>query len=320
MRKIAVLTSGGDAPGMNAAVRAVVRAGIDLGMEVYGVERGFAGLLSDAPFRKMELGSVAGIIHRGGTILRTARAPEFFHKPVQEKAAQRLKEEGIGGLVVIGGDGSFRGAQALEEHGIKTIGVPATIDNDIPGTENTIGFDTAVNTVLDAINRLRDTATSHERIFVVEVMGRNNGYIALMAGLAGGAESIVVPEIEYDLDDICQRLLKGIARKKTHSIILVAEGAASAVEIGRAIEEKLDLETRVTVLGHIQRGGTPTAADRLLASRMGAAAARLLWEERSGLIVGIKGGVLSPVPMMEAFMSGRQFPRQLYDLALILAK
>jgi 6-phosphofructokinase 1 len=320
MRKIAVLTSGGDAPGMNAAVRAVVRAGIDLGMEVYGVERGFAGLLSASRFRRMELGSVAGIIHRGGTILHTARAPEFLQKTVQEKAAQRLREEGIGGLAVIGGNGSFRGAQALEELGIKTIGIPGTIDNDIPGTENTIGFDTAVNTVLDAMNRLRDTATSHERIFVVEVMGRHNGFIALAAGLAGGAESILVPEIQYDLDDICRRLRQGIARKKTHSIVLVSEGAASAVEIGRAIEEKIGLETRVTVLGHIQRGGAPTAADRLLASRMGAAAARLLWEERGGLITGIKGGELSPVPMMEAFMSGRQFPRELYELALVLAK
>ncbi|MEW5783845.1 MAG: 6-phosphofructokinase [Bacillota bacterium] len=319
MRKIAVLTSGGDAPGMNAAVRAVVRKGIFLGLKVCGIERGFAGLINGSPFRPMDLGSVAGIIHRGGTVLHTARAPEFKEKAVQEKAATRLRQEEISGLVVIGGDGSFRGAQALETLGIKTAGIPGTIDNDIPGTENTIGFDTAVNTVLDALNRLRDTATSHERIFVVEVMGRNNGNIALAAGLAGGAESILVPEIPFDLDDVCRRLVKGMQRKKTHSIILVAEGAASAFTVGREIEQKTGMETRVTVLGHIQRGGSPTAADRLLASRMGAAAVDLLWEGRGGLITGIKGGEIYPVPMMDAFMHGRTFPVDLYELALVLA-
>lgn len=320
MRKIAVLTSGGDAPGMNAAIRAVVRQGIYLGMEIYGVERGFSGLINGSELRRMEMGSVAGIIHRGGTILHTARAPEFLQPEIQAQAAERLRRDGIEGLVVIGGDGSFRGAQALEQQGVMTVGVPGTIDNDISGTDSTIGFDTAVNTVLDAINRLRDTATSHERFFVVEVMGRHNGLIALTAGLAGGAEAILIPEIPYDLESICSRLRQGMARKKTHSIILVAEGAASAFAVGKEIDQKMGLETRVTVLGHIQRGGSPTAADRLLASRMGATAAKLLWEERSGLIVGFRNGDIYPVPMMKAFMEKQSFPIELYELALILSR
>ncbi len=319
MRKIAILTSGGDAPGMNAAIRAAVRKAIYCGMEIYGIERGFAGLINPSPWRKMELSSVAGIIHRGGTILHTARAPEFMEKAVQEKAAARLRERGIEGIVVIGGDGSFRGAQALDVLGIKAVGIPGTIDNDIYGTDSTIGFDTAVNTVLDALNRLRDTATSHGRVFVVEVMGRHNGFIALAAGLAGGAEVILVPEIEFDLDQICRRLVKGVRRQKTHSIILVAEGAASAFCVGAQIEQKTGLETRVTVLGHIQRGGSPSAADRLLASRMGAAAVDLLREGRGGMITAAKGGAIHPVPLLEALTAGRAFPADLYELALILS-
>ncbi len=320
MRKIAILTSGGDAPGMNAAIRAVVRQGIYLGMEIYGVERGFSGLINGSDLRRMEMSSVAGIIHRGGTILHTARAPEFLQPDTQARAAERLRRDGIEGLVVIGGDGSFRGAQALDQKGIKTVGVPGTIDNDIPGTDSTIGFDTAVNTVLEAMNRLRDTATSHERFFVVEVMGRHNGMLALTAGLAGGAEAILVPEIPSDLDSICTRLRQGMERKKTHSIILVAEGAASAFTVAKEIEQRIGLETRVTVLGHIQRGGSPTATDRLLASRMGAVAAKLLWEERSGLIVGFKNGDIFSIPMKEIFLEKQSFPVDLYELALILSR
>lgn len=314
------MTSGGDAPGMNAAIRATVRRGVFYGLEVYGIERGFNGLINEKPFRRMQLGSVAGIIHRGGTILHTARAPEFKEQLVQEKAAERLRSEGIEGLVIIGGGGSFRGACALEALGIKTAGVPATIDNDLPGTENTIGFDTAVNTILDALNRLRDTATAHERIFVVEVMGRNTGFIALAAGLAGGAEAILVPEMKYELDEIAGRLLKGIARQKTHSIVLVAEGAAGAFEVGETIAAKTGLETRVTVLGHIQRGGSPTAADRLLGSRMGAAAVDLLREGQSGCFTGISGGEIRPVPMEDPYLTGRPFPADLYELALVLSQ
>ena len=223
------------------------------------------------------------IIHRGGDP-HTARAPDFKDRALQEKAVRCLRDAGIEGVVVIGGGGSFHGAQALQELGMKTVGIPATIDNDIPGTGSAIGFDTAVNTILDAINRLRDTATSHERIFIVEVMGRESGFIALAAGIAGGAEAIIVPEIKPDLDEICRRLLQGIARKKTHSLIIAAEGAASAYEVGKVVHERTGLETRVTVLGHIQRGGSPSAVDRLLGSRMGAVAVELLRRDCSGVM------------------------------------
>lgn len=320
MQKIAVLTSGGDAPGMNAAIRAVVRTGIYHRMEVYGIERGLSGLCFGGGMKHYSLGSVAGIIHRGGTILHTARAPEFKEKAFQEQAVRRLEEAGIEGLVIIGGGGSFRGAQALQELGVKTVGVPATIDNDIPGTDSTIGFDTAVNTILDAVNRLRDTATSHERIFIVEVMGRESGFIALTAGIAGGAESVIIPEIETDIDELCRRLIKGIARKKTHSLVLVAEGAASAYKIGEIVQEKTGLETKVTVLGHIQRGGSPSAVDRLLGSRMGAAAVELLRQDVSGVITALKDSKIVPVPLPAVFVNKKLLPKDLYELSLVLAR
>ncbi|MGI6615677.1 MAG: 6-phosphofructokinase [Dethiobacteria bacterium] len=320
MQKIAVLTSGGDAPGMNAAIRAVVRTGLYHGLEVFGVERGFSGLVNGSEMKHFNLGSVAGIIHRGGTILHTARSPEFCEQAAQEKAARRLLDAGITGLVVIGGGGSFYGAQALQDQGIKVVGVPATIDHDIPGTDSSIGFDTAVNTILDAITRLRDTATSHERIFIVEVMGRESGFIALAAGIAGGAEAIIVPEVEADLEKICRRLLEGIARKKTHSLILVAEGAASAYDVGKTVHQLTDLETKVTVLGHVQRGGAPSAIDRLLGSRMGAAAVELLRCDSSGLMTALRDGGIVAVPLAKSFISGRVFPKDLYELSQILAR
>ncbi len=320
MTRIAVLTSGGDAPGMNAAVRAVVRRGISSGFKVCGIKRGYAGLFDGNQFVEMKMGSVADIIHRGGTVLLTARAPEMYQSELQDKAAQRLKEEGVEGLVVIGGEGSFKGAMTLEQRGIKTICVPGTIDNDINGTEQTIGFDTAVNTILGAINRLRDTATSHERIFVLEVMGRDNGYLALAAGLAGGAESILVPEIEYNIDEICDRLIRGIKRKKAHSIIVVAEGAGDIYDINREICERLDTEVRVTVLGHIQRGGSPSAVDRLLGSRMGSMAVDLLAEGRSGLFIASRGQEVVTVPLTACFTETKPFPEDLYRLALTLAR
>jgi 6-phosphofructokinase 1 len=319
LQKIVVLTSGGDAPGMNAAIRAVVRTGIYYQMEVYGIEGGFSGLCSGSEMKKFSLGSVAGIIHRGGTILHTARAPEFKEKAMQDQTARRLKEASIEGLVVIGGGGSFCGALALHELGVKTVGIPATIDNDIPGTSSTIGFDTAVNTILDAMNRLRDTATSHQRIFIVEVMGRESGFIALAAGIAGGAEAIIVPEIKPDLEEICRRLLKGIARKKTHSLVIVAEGAASAYDIGKVVQEKTKLETRVTVLGHIQRGGSPSAVDRLLGSRMGAAAVELLRQGQSGVMTALQGDAIVPVPLSVATSGRRELSRDLYEMSGILA-
>ncbi len=319
MPRIAILTSGGDAPGMNAAIRAVVRTALYHRMEVYGIERGFAGLVSGSAMRTFTLGSVAGIIHRGGTILHTARAPEFEQKPVQAAAARCLRQAGIEGLVVIGGGGSFCGAGVLQELGIKTVGIPATIDHDIPFTDSAIGFDTAVNTILDAINRLRDTATAHERIFVVEVMGRESGFIALAAGIAGGAEAIIVPEIKPDLEKICRRLREGIARRKTHSLILVAEGAAGAYAVGEQVHRKTGLETRVTVLGHIQRGGTPSASDRLLASRMGAAAVELLRGGTGGQMLSLQGDRITAVPLAEA-AGRRAFPEELYTLSMILAR
>ena len=320
MTKIAVMTSGGDAPGMNAAVRAVVRRGIGSGCEVCGIQRGYYGLLNRQEFIPFEVGSVADIIHRGGTILLTARAPEMHELSRQVEAATRLKAEGVDGLVVIGGEGSFKGAQALENNGVKVICVPGTIDNDINGTEKTIGFDTAVNTILDAVNRLRDTATSHERIFILEVMGRSTGYLALAAGLAGGAESILVPEIEYNLNEICVRLIRGIQRKKAHSIIIVAEGAADVFEVKNEIRNRLEADIRVTVLGHIQRGGSPSAVDRLLGSRMGAAAVDLLLAGKSGMFTAICGEKIKAVPLAECVSCRKPFPEDLYRLALALAK
>lgn len=287
MKRIGVLTSGGDAPGMNAAVRAVVRKAIYHDVEIYGVIGGYAGLM-EGNFEKLELGSVGDIIHRGGTILYSARCEEFKTKEGQLVGVEQLKKAGIEGLVVIGGDGSYRGARALTQHGFPCIGVPGTIDNDIYGTQYTIGFDTALNTVIEAIDKIRDTATSHERTFIIEVMGRDAGDIALWSGLAGGAETILIPEEDYNIAEICDRLKKAKERGKKHSIIVVAEGVASGVEVGKEIKKLTDYDTRVSVLGHIQRGGSPTAFDRVLASRLGAYAVELLLEGKGGRAVGIE--------------------------------
>jgi len=318
LKKVAVLTSGGDAPGMNAAIRAVVRKSIYHRLGIYGVRRGFAGLIN-REMHPMHLGSVADIIHRGGTILHTARCPEFLTPEGQKKALEFLQEEEVEGLIIIGGDGSFRGAKVLEEAGIPTVGIPGTIDNDIPCTDFSIGFDTAVNTIIDAINKVRDTATSHERIYVIEVMGRNTGHLALTAGLAGGAESIIVPEAPFELAEVCSRLMRGVQRGKLHSIILVAEGAASALQVGEEIERITQLEVRVTILGHLQRGGTPTAFDRVLASRMGAKAVELLLEGRGNHAVVYRKGEIEAVPYAELFSSRKEFLWDDYQLAGILA-
>ena len=318
MKKIAVLTSGGDAPGMNAAIRAVVRKSIYHGLEVYGILRGYLGLIERETV-SMVLGSVADTIHRGGTVLKTARCPEFLTKEGQEKAFAFLRELDIEDIVVIGGDGSFRGAEVLNNAGFHTVGIPGTIDNDIPYTDYSIGFDTAVSTVCDAISKLRDTASSHERIYVVEVMGRHSGMIALMAGLAGGAESIIVPEANYDLADVCSRLMRGASRGKMHSVILVAEGVASGFTIGEEIERLMQMEVRVTILGHLQRGGTPTSFDRILASRMGAKAVDLLLEGQSGCMVGFLKGELNVTPFADVFKQAKEFSWDDYKIASILA-
>ncbi|ASA97689.1 MULTISPECIES: 6-phosphofructokinase [Anoxybacillus] len=314
MKRIGVLTSGGDSPGMNAAIRAVVRKAIYHGLEVYGIYHGYAGLIA-GNIKKLEIGDVGDIIHRGGTMLYTARCPEFKTLEGQLKGIEQLKKHGIEGLVVIGGDGSYQGAKKLTEHGYPCVGVPGTIDNDIPGTDFTIGFDTALNTVIDAIDKIRDTATSHERTYVIEVMGRHAGDIALWAGLAGGAESILIPEADYDMDEIVARLKRGHERGKKHSIIIVAEGVGSGVDFGKRIEEATGFETRVTVLGHVQRGGSPTAFDRVLASRLGARAVELLLEGKGGRCVGIQNNHLVDHDIIEALAQKHTVDQKMYQLS-----
>lgn len=314
MKRIGVLTSGGDSPGMNAAIRAVVRKAIFHDIEVYGIYHGYAGLIS-GHIEKLELGSVGDIIHRGGTKLYTARCPKFKDPEVRLKGIEQLKKHGIEGLVVIGGDGSYQGAKKLTEQGFPCVGVPGTIDNDIPGTDFTIGFDTALNTVIDAIDKIRDTATSHERTYVIEVMGRHAGDIALWAGLADGAETILIPEEEYDMDDVIARLKRGSERGKKHSIIIVAEGVGSAIDIGKHIEEATNFDTRVTVLGHVQRGGSPSAQDRVLASRLGARAVELLIAGKGGRCVGIQDNKLVDHDIIEALAQKHTIDKDMYQLS-----
>jgi 6-phosphofructokinase 1 len=304
---------------MNAAIRAVVRKGLSVGCEVIGIRRGYAGLLAN-DVEALDVSSVADIIHRGGTYLRTARSDEFVTPAGQERALEVLRLNGIEGLVVIGGDGSFRGAERLYRQGIMTVGVPATIDNDIPGTEETIGFDTAVNTAVEAIDRIRDTATSHERIFIIEVMGRDAGMIALQAGLAGGAESILVPEEPLALTEVCQRLGQSHLRGKLYSIIVVSEGVTSGYAVSKFIMETCGLETRVTVLGHVQRGGTPSARDRILATIMGAEAVDVLSRGQGGMMVGMQGGRIVVSAIGEALKQPPYFDTNMYNLAVVLAK
>ena len=319
MKKIAVLTSGGDAPGMNAAIRAVVRTAIHNGIEVMGVQRGYAGLINGELF-PMNRSSVSDIIQRGGTILRTARCLEFKQEEVRKEAAQILADNGVDALVVIGGDGSFTGAKLLSKLGVKTIGLPGTIDNDLTYTDYTIGFDTALNTVVDAIDKIRDTSTSHERVSIVEVMGRNCGDIALHAGLAGGADDILIPEIELDINRACRRILRGQQSGKRHSIIIKAEGVpVSTAELRDIIEERTGQETRAVVPGHIQRGGTPSRQDRVLASLMGAKAAELLYDDEESKAIGITGGEIRACGLEEALQMKREFNPMLYDLAETLA-
>jgi len=318
MKRIGILTSGGDASGMNAAIRAVVRTAVFHGLEVEGILRGYAGLIY-GEFKPLNVSSVGDIIHRGGTILLTARSNEFMEPDGFNQAVKMLRHKGIEGLVVIGGDGSFRGAAKLHEQGIKVIGIPATIDNDIACTDYTIGFDTAVNTVIDAINKLRDTATSHERIFLVEVMGRDSGQIALHAGIAGGAESILIPEFEPNYDEVSEKILRGRERGKLHSIILVAEGVGGAMKVSQEIKLRTGLDTRVTILGHIQRGGTPTAFDRMLGSRMGAKAVELLLEGKSNLMVGMINNSIVATDLTKALDQVKEVDEELYRLANILA-
>ncbi|HEY4601086.1 MAG TPA: 6-phosphofructokinase [Cerasibacillus sp.] len=314
MKKIAVLTSGGDSPGMNAAIRAVVRKCIYHNVDVYGVIYGYQGLI-EGHIEKLEIGSVGDIIHRGGTKLHSARCEEFKTEEGQQKGINELRKRGIEGLIVIGGDGSFRGAEKLSEKGFPCISVPATIDNDIAGTDYTIGFDTALNTIIDAVDKIRDTATSHERTYVIEVMGRDAGDLALWAGLAAGAESILIPEKKDDFKDVISRLHRGRERGKKHSIIILAEGVASGIEYGKRIEEATNLEVRVTVLGHIQRGGSPTAFDRVLASRLGAEAVDLLLAGKTGKMVGMKENRIINDDIANVLSREHDIDEKMFDLS-----
>ena len=315
MKKIAVLTSGGDAPGMNAAIRAVVRTAIHNGIEVMGVQRGYSGLINGELFT-MDRTSVSDIIQRGGTILRTARCPEFKNEEVRKKAAKILQAYGVEALVVIGGDGSFTGAKLLSKLGIKTIGIPGTIDNDLAYTDFTLGFDTALNTVVDAINKIRDTSTSHERVSIVEVMGRNCGDLSLYAGICGGAEAIIVPEVEaFDRDELCKTILEGKNKGKMHNLVILAEGIGGAFELAEYVENITGIETRATVLGHIQRGGSPSASDRVLASRMGAKAVEVLLEGKTSRVIGIKNNEIIDQDIDEALSLDRKFDEKLFEIA-----
>ena len=313
MKRIGLLTSGGDAPGMNAAIRAVVRTAIYFGIEVYGIERGYAGLIEDS-MTQLEMRSVSDIVQRGGTKLRTARCLEMLTAEGQKQAVATLERHGIEGLVVIGGDGSFRGAKCLtENYGIPTIGIPGTIDNDLEYTDYTLGFDTAVNTCLDIINKLRDTMNSHERISVVEVMGRHCGDIALYTGITSGAEIIVVPEIAYDMEDIVMRINRSRANGKRSNIIIVAEGATSADAFAKQLQEVTTYSVRATNIGHIQRGGSPSMADRMLAAQFGNKAGRLLKDGQGNRVVGIRKNEIIDMDIIEAVSMKKKFNYELYE-------
>ena len=314
IKKIGVLTSGGDAPGMNAAVRAVVRTALSKGMEVYGIRRGYVGLISGDIFQ-MDERSVSDIIHRGGTVLYTARCPEFRTEEGVEKARAKCEELGIEGLVVIGGDGSFRGAADLSAKGMLCVGIPGTIDNDIACTDYTIGFDTAMNTAMEMVDKLRDTSQSHDRCSVVEVMGRGAGHIAVNTGIACGATDIITKEVPYDIDKIAKVMLEKKAKGKQHFVVIVAEGVGHSQEIATMLQEKTHIETRATILGHVQRGGNPTLRDRVEATRMGYYAVELLEQGVGNRVVGIKDSKLVDYDIQEALQMQKPYDEKLHHIA-----
>lgn len=318
LKSIAVLTSGGDSPGMNAATRAVVRTALFEGVEVWGVYNGYRGLLDEDMF-KMESRDVADIIQRGGTFLGTARCKRFMTEEGRQIAFENMKKRGIEGLCVIGGDGSLRGAQKFsKETGIPIVGLPGTIDNDVWGSDYTIGCDTAANTIIDALNKLRDTASSHSRIAVVEVMGRHCGWLAMQAGIAGGAEAILIPEVEYNLDDVCDGLIKSYNAGRRYSLVVVAEGVGSGIEIGNYIAEKTNMETRVSVLGHIQRGGAPSVRDRLKASQLGERAALALINGQSDVVFGFYQGRVAAIDLTDVVTKKKEFDQEYIKLSKLL--
>ncbi len=323
MKKIAVLTSGGDAPGMNAAIRAVVRTGIDRGWEVFGVNQGFEGLIT-GDFRQLSVRNVGGVIQRGGTILGSTRCAEFKTEEGRLRALRELNQKEIEGLIVIGGNGSQTGSHALSQMGFPVVGIASTIDNDLSGSEITIGVDTALNIALEAIDRLKITASSHERAFLVEVMGRDSGYIALMTGIAGGAEAIVIPEVKTDPEVVAEDLRNAYKRGKAHAIVVVAEGAEYNAEgLSRYFKihrERLGFDLRATTLGHVQRGGSPSLFDRLLATRFGAAATECLARGKPGIMVGLSGGEVVTTPLDDVVTHKKQLDLSLMDLARVLAQ
>jgi 6-phosphofructokinase 1 len=321
--KLGILTSGGDAPGMNAAIRAAVRTAIYRGAEIYGIKRGYSGILT-GQIEPLSSNSVADILQRGGTILQSARCLEFKTPEGQVKAKEQLESFGLNGLVVIGGDGSFRGAQMLNKMGFRTVGIPGTIDNDIGCTDYSIGFDTAVNTVLDAMNKIRDTASSHNRVYVIEVMGKNAGFIAVAAGLTGGAEAVLIPEVHHDLEAITTQIMNNSKRGKSHSIVLVAEGLfgdpnslehSSAFKVGNYISLRTGADTRITILGHLQRGGTPTFFDRKIATLMGAKAVELLLAGETEKMVGFTNNHINVYSLDEAINTKKTVDP--YELELV---
>lgn len=321
MKRIGVYASGGDAPGMNAAIRAVVRTAIVKNLEIVGFVGGYTGMINNNG-SLLDLRSVANIIQRGGSILKAGRSPEFMNAEGRKKAVENIRSHNIDGMVCIGGDGSFTGATTLwQEHKIPIVGIPGTIDNDIYGSDNTIGFDTAVNTALDAIDRIRDTAASHDRLFIVEVMGRDSGFIAIAAGLAGGAEDIFIPEQPFNLDKTIEIVKRGMARGKSSSILVTAEGQkpGRAYDLAEAFRKKSGLDSKVCILGHIQRGGTPTASDRILASRMGATAVQLLINGSCDVMVGTQGENLIVLDLGEVLKKKKHVDQQLIELAQILS-
>lgn len=315
MKSIAVLTSGGDAPGMNPAVRAVVRTACQRGIKVYGVDRGYTGLIN-GDIHEMNLRSVSDIITRGGTILYSARCPEFKTEEGLQKAVATCKKFGIDGMVIIGGDGSFRGARDLSLRGIPCIGLPGTIDNDISCTDYTIGYDTCLNTIVQMVDRIRDTSESHDRCTVVEVMGRGAGYLALEAGIAVGATSIIVPEVEYDIErDVIARIREFQKTGKKHFVVIVAEGVGGTAEIAKKIEAETGVESRATILGHVQRGGSPTARDRIMASQMGSRAVDLLTQGIGNRVVGIRDNKIVDFDIFEALKMTKTIDMKDYELA-----
>jgi len=318
---LGLLTSGGDAPGMNAAIRAVVRTALSNNARVLGIANGYEGLVN-GEFRELGPRDVGGILQRGGTVLQTRRSKRFQEPRGQREAIRRMNEAGMDGLIVIGGDGSLRGAHALSMQGIKVVGIPASIDNDIWGSDIAIGVDTALNTIMEAVDKLRDTASSHGRAFLIETMGRNSGYLAVMAGIVCGAEIVLMPEVTSTIEEVAQSVEDAYRRGKTHAIILVAEGAnIRTTELSRFINEMdLGFDTRVTILGHIQRGGRPTAFDRLLAARMGVKAVELLLAGKTDIMIGLRGTDVADIPLEEVTTHEKPAPTSNYEMAKMLAR